>query len=556
MVPLESREYNLNLGKMMTLQLENHSDFDAPKAPTLLIIMDGVGIGRQDDSNAVFVAKTPVLDKLMKGPLYREIAAHGVLVGLPSDEDMGNSEIGHNVLGAGRIFSQGAKRVNEAFKAGDVFGLETWQKILKRAKDGGTVHFIGLFSDANVHSNISHLKLMLENLQKEGCKSARVHPLLDGRDVGEKTALTYIEPFEEYMAGLRDKGLDVRFASGGGRMNVTMDRYEADWDIVERGWKAHVLGEARGFKSAAEAVQCFYDEGMVDQYADPFVIVDDNGEPIGKMKDGDAAILFNFRGDRAIELSKAFDAGDDFDKFDRGDRPDVFYAGMMEYDSDAKVPQNFLVTPPVIRQTVSEYLCSKGLKSFAVSETQKFGHVTYFWNGNRSGKINKDLEDYVEVPSDKITFEKKPEMKAYESTDEILKALDSGKYDFLRINLANGDMVGHTGVFDAAVKAMEVVDECVGKMIDKVKSMGGTVIVTADHGNADEMFTVKKGEKSTKTSHTLNKVPFSILPSASIPELKLSDVEDAGLANVGATLMYLLGYQPPADYQPKLIEKA
>lgn len=534
--------------------LKRLDQFSGRKGPLLLIIMDGVGIGKPDESNAVHIAKTPTLDKLFNSSLYNVIQAHGEAVGLPSNEDMGNSEVGHNALGAGRVFSQGAKRVNEDFATGAVFNGQLWKDIVERGKKGGAVHFIGLFSDANVHSNINHVYMMLDELKDKGVEKVRIHPLLDGRDVPPRSALEYVIPLEERLKKIRDeKGYHYVVASGGGRMNVTMDRYEADWNIVKRGWDAHVNGIGRQFKSCEEAVKAFYEEDLDDQYMGAFVIADDNEQPVGKMEDGDSVVFFNFRGDRAIEISVAFDSGPDFSKFDRGRIPDVFYAGMMEYDSDAKIPKNFVVNPPEINNTIGEYLSTENMRMFALSETQKYGHVTYFWNGNKSGYINKDLETYIEIPSDKITFDKAPKMKAIEITEKTLELLDSGNYGFGRLNFANGDMVGHTGVVEAAVEAVETVDECVNRLIEKVSSLGGITVVTADHGNSDEMFEVKKGKKIAKTAHTLNPVPFAIIDPAYNGEYKMSKVESPGLSNVAATICNLLGFEKPDDYDPSLI---
>jgi 2,3-bisphosphoglycerate-independent phosphoglycerate mutase len=517
--------------------------------------MDGVGLGKDDDTNAVYLAKTPVLDKLFKGELFTSIAAHGEAVGLPSDEDMGNSEVGHNAFGAGRVFAQGAKRVNEDFATGAVFNGRLWTKIVERAKDGGAVHFSGLLSDANVHSNINHLYAMLNRLAGAGVKKARVHPLLDGRDVGPRTAMEYVAPLERLLKKIRDeKGYDYCIASGGGRMNVTMDRYEADWSIVKRGWDAHVNGIGRPFRSCEDAIDAFYKEDLDDQNMGAFVIVDEKGNPVGKMEDGDSFIFCNFRGDRAIEISLAFDNGPEFDKIDRGRIPNVFYAGMMEYDSEARIPKNFLVEPPQISETVCEYLAAEKIPMFAISETQKFGHVTYFWNGNRSGYIDKDLELYIEIPSDRLTFDKAPKMKACEITEKTIELLESGKYKFGRLNFANGDMVGHTGVMDAAITAVETVDECVGNLLKAVGKLDGIVVVTADHGNSDEMYAMKKGKKVPKTSHTLNRVPFVIIDFGYKGEYKMADMEKCGLSNAAATLCNLLGYDKPEKYDPSLIK--
>jgi 2,3-bisphosphoglycerate-independent phosphoglycerate mutase len=516
--------------------------------------MDGVGIGKEYEGNAVYMAKTPILDKLFKSELYTQLQAHGTAVGLPSDEDMGNSEVGHNALGAGRVFAQGAKLVNKSIEKGAIFDTDVWKNIVSQCKNkNSALHFIGLLSDGNVHSHINHLFAMLNRAKSDGVEKVRIHTLLDGRDVPEKSALTYIDMLENELQKLSADGYDYRIASGGGRMVTTMDRYFADWSVVENGWNAHVLGEGRGFNSAREAVETYYaeDPAITDQYLPSFVITE-NGKPVGTVDDGDAVIFFNFRGDRAIEISMTFESAE-FDYFDRKRRPDVIYAGMMEYDGDLHIPKTYLVNPPVIDRTLGEYLCDEGITSFAISETQKYGHVTYFWNGNKSGYINKNLEKYLEIPSDKIQFDKAPKMKAYEITEKVIELLKSGEYRFGRVNFANGDMVGHSGVMNAAIVAVEAVDECVGRLIEVVNELGGITIVTADHGNADEMWTEKKGVRSPKTAHTLNPVPFIIADSGYNGEYAMSKVEKPGLANVAATVMNLLGFEAPADYEKSLI---
>ncbi len=541
----------------MALNLNPIIKFSGRKGPLLLIIMDGVGIGKNDDTNAVYRANAPVLNRLLKTELYTQLKAHGKAVGLPSDGDMGNSEVGHNALGAGRVFEQGASLVNIALKSGKVFESKIWQDIGIRSKSGGVVHFIGLLSDGNVHSHIDQLNILVDKCAESGFEKVRLHVLLDGRDVGEKSALDYVIPTEQKLNKIsEEKGFDYCIASGGGRMKVTMDRYNADWNIVKKGWDAHVLGNARKFKSASQAIETYYaeDPHMTDQYLDSFVIADNEGNPVGTIKDGDSVVFFNFRGDRAIEISKAF-TEKEFNEFDRGELPDIYYAGMMEYDGDTHIPPNYLVQPPDIERTVSEYLCSEGVKSFAVSETQKFGHVTYFWNGNRSGYINEKLEKYIEIPSDRIEFDQAPRMKAYEIKDTVIDLMKSGEYRFGRLNFANGDMVGHTGVMDAAVTAVESVDECMGELLTVVEELGGIAIVTADHGNADIMYsTGKDGKKSVKTSHTLNPVPFVIFDPGYKGEYKMADLKEKGLANVAATLLNLLGYEKVEDYAPSLIE--
>jgi 2,3-bisphosphoglycerate-independent phosphoglycerate mutase len=541
----------------MSLSLKKLKSFQGRKGPLLLIIIDGVGIGKEDETNAVYRAATPNLDRLLKSELCTQLKAHGKAVGLPSDDDMGNSEVGHNAIGAGRIFDQGARLVNKALKTGAIFETQVWKKIAERSQKGGAVHFIGLLSDGNVHSHIEQLFIMINRCAALNFKTVRVHALLDGRDVGERTALDYIVPTEEKLKRISDeKGLDYAIASGGGRMKVTMDRYNSDWNIVKRGWDAHVQGEGRKFLSASEAVKTFYGEDpkATDQYLPAFVITDASGKPRGTIKDGDAVIFFNFRGDRAIQVSRAF-TEKEFAEFDRETLPDIFYAGMMEYDGDAHIPPNYLVQPPAIDRVISEYLCAEKVKTFAVSETQKFGHVTYFWNGNRSGYIDESLEKYVEIPSDRIEFDKAPQMKANEITATVIDLLKSGHYRFGRLNFPNGDMVGHTGSMPATIIALETVDKCLGYLLAAIREMGGIAVVTADHGNADQMFTIdKKGAKSVKTAHSLNSVPFIIYDPLYQREYRMADLKEKGLSNIAATLLNLLGYEKPEDYDPSLIE--
>jgi len=521
--------------------------------------MDGVGVGRLDEGDAVHLARTPTLDRLARGPMVH-LAAHGTAVGMPSDADMGNSEVGHNALGAGRVFAQGAKLVDIAIETGSMWGGRAWQEVVGLAScDEGALHFIGLLSDGNVHSHIDQLEAMLERAVTEGCRRVYLHPLLDGRDVPETSALIYIDRLEAKLAELRSEtGGDYRIASGGGRMLVTMDRYEADWAIVERGWKAHVLGDGRTFGSAREAIETYRAETprLPDQFMSEFVVVDGD-RPVATIEDGDGVIFFNFRGDRAIEISRAF-VQDDFDGFDRVRRPDVRFAGMVQYDGDTDMPPRFLVEPPAFDRTISEHLAAAGVTQLATAETQKYGHVTYFWNGNRSGAFDEHTEEYVEVPSDAVPFEQRPWMKAAEVADVILGALRRRTPpDFLRLNFANGDMVGHTGHLDATVIAVEAVDLQLARLLAEVERIGGVALVTADHGNADQMFQVDKKRGGYRddplTSHTLNPVPLYLFDPAG--QRRLRQVEGAGLANVAATVLNLLGFEAPEDYESSLLER-
>lgn len=539
---------------MKVEKLQKIANFAGRPGPLLLVIMDGVGLGKHDDSDGVFLAKTPFLDNLMKSKLYTTLKAHGRAVGMPSDEDMGNSEVGHNALGAGRVFAQGASLVNDVIKNGDIYNTPVWKQLVHNAKKPQqTFHFIGLLSDGNVHSHIDHLLSMLRNCAQEGVKKVRLHVLLDGRDVYEKSAPQYLEKTEALLKELNAKGCDYRIASGGGRMVTTMDRYNADWTIVQRGWDAHVLGKGRQFANASEAVETYYQEDpkITDQYLPAFVIAD-SGKAVGTIQDGDSVVLFNFRGDRAIELSRAFE-DEQFDKFDRVHRPKVVFAGMMQYDGDMHIPHHFLVNPPAIDRPMSQYVCDLGIKAFAISETQKFGHVTYFWNGNNSGYVCESLERYVEIPSDKIRFEQAPRMKADEITDATIELLKSGEFKFGRLNYPNGDMVGHTGVPSAIITSVEAVDEGLAKLVKVISDLKGICVILADHGNADEMFTVKNGKKIVSTAHSLNPVPFIIVDSQYQGEYEIADLKERGLANVAATLFNLLGYEQPKDYAPSLI---
>jgi 2,3-bisphosphoglycerate-independent phosphoglycerate mutase len=547
----------------MDWTLRAHPSFAGVGGPVVACILDGVGIGAQDESDAVWLARTPHLDWLAKHALATQLCAHGRAVGMPSDADMGNSEVGHNAMGCGRIFEQGATLVAAAITDGRLFESDVWQRLTQHVRESGEpLHFIGLLSDGNVHSHIDHLFALIRRCDQEAVRSVRVHILLDGRDVPEKSALGYVDALEELLESTQRSDRDYRIASGGGRMVVTMDRYEADWRIVERGYNAHVHGDARAFRSAREAIETFYreDPRRTDQNLPAFVVTDDSG-PVGPIRDGAAVVLFNFRGDRAMELARTFE-DDDFSAFDRGRRPDVAFASMMEYDGDLHVPRQYLVSPPAIERTLGEYLVRNDVRQLAISETQKFGHVTYFWNGNRSGYIDESRELYVEIPSDTLPFEERPWMKAAEITDRLVAEIGGGSFRHARVNYANGDMVGHTGDREAAIVAVEAVDLQIGRLMRAIAAKRGALIVTADHGNADEMFELDpktgaarrdaQGRPKAKTSHSLNAVPFYLYaPDA---PLRMNAAPDkVGLANLAATLLQLLGLEAPEDYAPSLL---
>ncbi|KAI3805853.1 hypothetical protein L1987_21740 [Smallanthus sonchifolius] len=543
---------------------------DHPKLPkgklVAMIVLDGWGEASPDKFNCIHVAETPTMDSLKNGApdKWRLVRAHGTAVGLPTEDDMGNSEVGHNALGAGRIFAQGAKLVDQALASGKIYEDEGFNYI-KESFATNTLHLIGLMSDGGVHSRLDQLQLLLRGASQHGAKRIRVHVLTDGRDVLDGSSVGFAETLEAELSELRGKGIDAQVASGGGRMHVTMDRYENDWEVVKRGWDAQVLGEApHKFKNVVEAIKTLRAApGANDQYLPPFVIVDDSGKAVGPIVDGDAVVTFNFRADRMTMLAQALEY-EKFDKFDRVRVPKIRYAGMLQYDGELKLPSHYLVSPPLIDRTSGEYLVHNGVRTFACSETVKFGHVTFFWNGNRSGYFNSELEEYVEIPSDSgITFNVQPKMKALEIGEKARDAILSGKFDQVRVNIPNGDMVGHTGDVEATVVACKAADEAVKMILDAVEQVGGIFVVTADHGNAEDMVKRnKKGEPLLKdgqvqilTSHTLQPVPIAIGGPGLTAGVKFrKDVPSGGLANVAATVMNLHGFVAPDDYETTLIE--
>ena len=547
-------------------QLQPHPQAPSPSGPVVLVIMDGVGVGCEDAFDAVHAARTPTLDWLRQESLYRTLLAHGTAVGLPSDADMGNSEVGHNILGAGRIFDQGAKSIEKAIASGTIW-QGVWAELIAHTQRAAScLHFMGLMSDGGVHSNLKHLFALIDRAHSEGIAKVRLHLLSDGRDVADHSAHQYLAQVEAHLVAINaDATRDYRVASGGGRMLTTMDRYKADWSIVERGWHAHVLGRARGFACALEAIETLRAEqpGISDQSLPAYTVVDAHELPVGTIDDGDAVVLFNFRGDRALQICQAFSAGDDFTGFERERVPDVYFAGMMLYDGDLNIPQKYLVAPETVSNTVSEYIARAGLSQFACAETQKYGHVTFFWNGNRSDKFDANTETYLQIPSDRLPFEQRPWMKSAETADAVIDAIRSGEQRFIRTNFAGGDMVGHTGAFAAAVLAVESVDLALARILPEVAAAGGCLVVTADHGNADDMVERDKsgaalfneaGQPRARTSHSLNRVPVYIKDYSARSATLRTDLNQAGLSNIASTLIELLGYTAPHEYEPTLLQ--
>jgi len=562
---------------------------ESAKGPVLLMILDGFGVGKKDKGDCVHKANptrlNAIFDEAKKNHLYCELKAHGTGVGLPTDEDMGNSEVGHNALGCGQLVAQGAKLVNIAIEDGSIFKSENFNRIVHdTTRDASkTVHFVGLLSDGNVHSHVDQLIKMVENLASRNVKRVRLHALTDGRDVLSLSALEYVSKVESVFAKVNSSGqnFDYQFATGGGRMTVTMDRYEADWDIVKRGWDVMVHGEIDAsivpecaesnwvgkFTSTTEAIETARRmfPTKTDQNYPPWVIVDSAGCPVGKIVDGDIVVCFNFRGDRSLEISRAFEDGPEFDStcFNRKRVPKTDYYGLLIYDNEKQIPKKSLSPNPTINNVLTEYLLSVGITQYAVSESHKIGHVTYFWNGNRSGYLDASKELYEEVKSesnDRIVAN--PAMRAFEIRDKCKSALESGKWKFARLNFANGDMVGHCAGFidhsghtiglDATVEAVRVLDEVVADLVEVNRKLGGITIITADHGNCEEKIDAKGNIIS---SHTLNKVPFVVVDPNAKYTVDSSRVEQpAGLTNVAASVVNLLGYEKPPMYRESLIK--
>lgn len=524
--------------------------------------MDGIGISKDNKNNAFKAANTTYLDELIelsKGKnLYTELNSHGTYVGLPDDKLMGNSEVGHNAIGAGKIVKQRSTLTKEYIKSGDLFKSKKWKELISLIKtEKVRLHFIGLLSDGYVHSHISHLFGLLEGCQDSNIRKVRVHILLDGRDVPPQSAIQYVTKLNQKLDKInQNTNYDYRIASGGGRMYVTMDRYNSDWDVVRRGWDAHVCGIPEKhenyegyFKSAELAIRKarINHPDISDQYLPSFAIIGDNGKPIGKMIDGDVVIFFNFRGDRAIQISRAFDEPE-FSEFNKKCNPKLKYYGMMLYDDKLGIPRNYFLEPPQISDTLTSYLCAENITQFSIAETHKFGHIKYFFLGNRDKSPYPDIDKYYEVKSDPSEMiESNPEMKAYHVKNKLLEVLDQKKYKFCRVNFANGDMVGHTGNFKSAIIAAETVNDCVKELVERVKKLNGITIITADHGNLENM-------KEFETSHTLNKVVFIIVDSQFETTYHINkNISEPGLGNIAATILNLLGYEKPKSFLNSLI---
>ncbi len=538
----------------------------ANKSPVLLIVMDGWGLGSGGTEDAVARASTPNFDRLWRDYAHTQLLTHGPYVGLPNGKDLGGSEVGHLTMGAGHILDQGPTRIKKAIADGSFYESGALRKVIATGQQGGTLHLMGLLSDGNIHSHTEHFEALIRYAAKQGVKRLRLHALLDGRDVGIQSAQNYILPMEKIFSEMNGNGFDYAFASGGGRERIVMDR-DHDWTKVGEGWDIMVHGRSeRRFHSMMEAIEHFRAEtpGIVDQDIPGFVLVDEADRPLGTIEDGDAVVMVNFRGDRAIEITEAF-CLEDFSGFDRGGvngkGPDVVYAGMMVYDEDRNLPELQLMGPTKVANPFGRRLLRMGVKQFRLTETQKYPHVTFFFNGGYREPLDASMEDYILIPSDKgITFSDKPQMKAMEIADKAVELIASGGYGFGLINFANADMVGHCGKMEAAVKAIETVDAALGRICDALQKAGGAALITADHGNAEEM-TVQAGKGSeASTKHSINPVPCILFDPAYDGSYHLRQPSDSdtvestpGLSHLAATLLEMMGKAPPADISPSLI---
>ncbi|HAY45137.1 MAG TPA: 2,3-bisphosphoglycerate-independent phosphoglycerate mutase [Gammaproteobacteria bacterium] len=515
-----------------------------PISPRLLLILDGWGHRDEADANAIRLANTPVWDKLLADYPHTLIHTSGLKVGLPEGQ-MGNSEVGHMNLGAGRVVYQNLTRINKAISDGDFFNNPGFVKTCQSVNAAkGALHIIGLLSPGGIHSHEDQIEAMIDMAIQQGCEKIYLHALLDGRDTPPRSAESSLAKFSDKL----ETSAKGQIASVSGRF-YAMDR-DNRWDRVEQAYKSIALGESDfHFENALDALQSAYARNEDDEFVQPSCIHSANSKAI-RLNDGDALIFMNFRADRARELTRAlFDV--DFSEFVSHKK--VNYSAFLtltQYSEDIKAPCAY--PPMTLTNSLGEFLSLHDLTQLRIAETEKYAHVTFFFSGGREKEFTGETRILVPSPQVK-TYDLKPEMSAYEVCEKLVSAIKNREYAAIICNFANGDMVGHTGNVDATVKAMEVVDECVEALINVVHKLNGAVIYTADHGNADVMYTEKDGVRSPKTSHTLNPVPFAISCNTAAKELSLIKHEDAGLTNIAATVMNLLGYQAPDDYQPSLL---
>ena len=507
-----------------------------------LVVLDGIGYSNEKAGNAVYLAKMPNYKKLIRKNSIL-ISASGKSVGLPDDKIAGNSEVGHNTLGAGKIYRQGLSLVENSFKTGKIFETEIWEKLVSNAKNKA-MHFVGLLSDSFVHGRISHLKKLVLECKSQGVKKVYVHALIDGRDVSPQSAIKYLKDVSKFLAKTDKNYKLVDFA---GRGTLVMDRYEGNTNLVSRAFDVYVNKNAKSSVNFEKTIKEIYKQSpnITDENIEPFIL-----DRKVKIENGDSVILYNFRGDRALEFSQMFDSGKYLSGGDYKKIKDCIFAGMIQYDGDRKIPNNFLVSPPQIKNTLTEFLIKFGIKQYSVTETQKFGHITYYFNGNRKEKFSEKLETYKEIKSDKgITFDKKPEMKAKEITTELCRAFEKD-YIFYKTNFANGDMVGHTGNLQAAIKGLETVDECLGEILKCAKQNKVSLIILADHGNCEKMI---NSDGSRNTSHTNNKVWCTVVNNSK-QKFKIKK-GNFGLSSIASTVCEMIGINPSNNFDESVIKK-
>ncbi|RFU67002.1 2,3-bisphosphoglycerate-independent phosphoglycerate mutase [Peribacillus saganii] len=508
------------------------------KAPVALIILDGFAIRGERKGNAVAQAKKPNFERFWNEYPHAQLIASGEAVGLPEGQ-MGNSEVGHLNIGAGRIVYQSLTRVNVAIRDGEFQDNETFKGAMEHAKKHGTdLHLFGLLSDGGVHSHINHMYALLKLAAKEGIEKVYVHGFLDGRDVGPQTAEGFIREAEEQM---KEIGVG-QFATISGRY-YSMDR-DKRWDRVEKSYRSMVYGEGPVYSSAMECVEDSYRNGIFDEFVLPSVITDDAGQPIATIKDNDAVIFYNFRPDRAIQISNTF-TNEDFRAFDRGEKhPKSLYFVCLTHFSET-VNGYVAFKPSNLDNTLGEVLAQNNLTQLRIAETEKYPHVTFFMSGGREDKFPG--EERILINSPKVaTYDLKPEMSAYEVTETLLDQIENDRFDAIILNFANPDMVGHSGMLEPTIKAVETVDECLGKIVDAIIAKGGAAIITADHGNADEVVTL---EGNPMTAHTTNPVPVIVTKKGR--ELR----EDGILGDLAPTVLDLLGVQKPVEMTGKSLIK-
>lgn len=494
--------------------------------PVMLIIMDGFGIGKNVDTNAAYVANTPVLDSLYEKYPHAKLEASGLNVGLP-DGQMGNSEVGHLNIGAGRIVYQNLTRITKSIEDGDFFENKVFLEAIKNVKDNNSaLHLMGLVSHGGVHSHINHLLALVELAKRENVKDVYIHVILDGRDVAPDTGIKDIEELSNKLAEI---GVG-KIVSVSGRY-YAMDR-DKRWDRTEKAYDAYTLGIAEKYESAGDLIKANYDREIFDEFVIPGVICEDN-KVTGTINDNDSLIFFNFRPDRARQIVRAF-ADPDFSGFDRKKKVNIFIATMTEYDKT--ISNTHVAFEEIIPEdTLGEILSRNGKKQLRIAETEKYAHVTFFFNGGREEQFVG--EDRILVPSPKVaTYDLKPEMSAFEVKDKVIEAIKKDKYDTIILNFANPDMVGHTGVIPAAVKAVETVDRCLGEILDVLLAENGVAIITADHGNCELM---RDEEGHIVTSHSTNPVPVILAGAGNV------ELHDGRLCDISPTILKLMGLKQP-----------